>query len=153
MASSITAEHDRPRGWRRFLFSTNHKDIGTLYIILGAIGGVVAYLLSLGIRLELAYPGVQIFPGLAQLLHGADASTAFDAGKNLYNMFITVHGVLMIFFMAMPILIGGFGNWFVPLMIGAPDMAFPRLNNISFWLLASSLILAVISMFVEGPRE
>jgi cytochrome c oxidase subunit 1 len=150
MASSISAEHDRPRGWRRFLFSTNHKDIGTLYIILGAIGGVVAYLLSLGIRLELAYPGVQIFPGLAQILHGADASTSFDAGKNLYNMFITVHGVLMIFFMAMPILIGGFGNWFVPLMIGAPDMAFPRLNNISFWLLASSLILAVISMFVEG---
>jgi cytochrome c oxidase subunit I len=150
MASAAMAEDGRPRGLRRFLFSTNHKDIGTLYIMTGAIGGIVAYLLSLGIRLELASPGVQIFPGLAQLLHGADSSTAFDAGKNLYNMFITVHGVLMIFYMAMPILIGGFGNWIVPLMIGAPDMAFPRLNNISFWLLAASLILAVLSMFVEG---
>jgi cytochrome c oxidase subunit 1 len=153
MASSTTAEnsaHDHPRGLRRFLFSTNHKDIGTLYIIVGAIGGVIAYLLSLAIRIELAQPGVQIFPWLAQILHGADPGMAFDAGKNLYNMFITVHGVLMIFFMAMPILIGGFGNWFVPIMIGAPDMAFPRLNNISFWLLVASLVLAVMSMFVEG---
>jgi cytochrome c oxidase subunit 1 len=153
MASSTTAEdgaHDHPRGLRRFLFSTNHKDIGTLYIIVGAIGGIIAYLLSLGIRIELAQPGVQIFPWLAQVLHNADPGMAVDAGKNLYNMFITVHGVVMIFFMAMPILIGGFGNWFVPIMIGAPDMAFPRLNNISFWLLVASLILAVMSMFVEG---
>jgi len=153
MASSTTAAdgaHDHPRGLRRFLFSTNHKDIGTLYIIVGAIGGVIAYLLSLAIRIELAVPGVQIFPWLAQILHSADPGMAFDAGKNLYNMFITVHGVVMIFFMAMPILIGGFGNWFVPIMIGAPDMAFPRLNNISFWLLVASLVLAVMSMFVEG---
>ncbi|MGD9542176.1 MAG: cbb3-type cytochrome c oxidase subunit I, partial [Methylocystis sp.] len=119
MASSTMAgAHDHPRGLRRFLFSTNHKDIGTLYIILGTIGGVVGFLLSLGMRLELAYPGVQIFPGLAEFLHGADPEMALDAGKNLYNVFITVHGVLMIFFMAMPILIGGFGNWFVPIMIG-----------------------------------
>jgi cytochrome c oxidase subunit I len=153
MASSTTAAgsaHDHPRGLRRFLFSTNHKDIGTLYIIVGAIGGIIAYLLSLAIRIELAVPGIQIFPWLAQILHGADSGMALDAGKNLYNMFITVHGVLMIFFMAMPILIGGFGNWFVPIMIGAPDMAFPRLNNISFWLLVASLVLAVFSMFVEG---
>ena len=151
MASSTMAgAHDHPRGLRRFLFSTNHKDIGTLYIILGSIGGVIGFLLSLAMRLELAYPGVQIFPGLAEFLNGADPAMALDAGKNLYNVFITVHGVLMIFFMAMPILIGGFGNWFVPIMIGAPDMAFPRLNNISFWLLVASLVLAVISMFVDG---
>ena len=153
MASSTTADkgaNDHPRGLRRFLFSTNHKDIGTLYIILGVIGGLVGTLMSMAIRAELTYPGVTIFPGLAQLIHGADPAMAFDAGKNLYNMFITVHGVVMIFFMVMPVLIGGFANWFVPIMIGAPDMAFPRLNNISFWLLAASLVLAVISMFVEG---
>ena len=153
MASSTTSEHDAhhlPRGLTRFLFSTNAKDIGTLYIIVGAIGGVIAFLMSVAIRAELAQPGVQVFPVLAQYLHGADPAMALDAGKNLYNMFITVHGVLMIFFMAMPILIGGFGNWFVPIMVGAPDMAFPRLNNISFWLLVASLVLAVFSMFVEG---
>ncbi|HYA81536.1 MAG TPA: cytochrome c oxidase subunit I [Methylocystis sp.] len=153
MASSTTAGHDAlhvPGGLTRFLFSTNAKDIGTLYITVGAIGGIIAFIMSVVIRAELAQPGVQVFPVLAQYLHGADPAIAFDAGKNLYNMFITVHGVLMIFFMAMPILIGGFGNWFVPIMIGAPDMAFPRLNNISFWLLVASLVLAVFSMFVEG---
>ena len=153
MATSTTiaeGAHDHPRGLKRFLFSTNHKDIGTLYIILGAVGGIIAYLMSAAMRAELAQPGVQVFPVLAQILHGADAGMALDAGKNLYNMFITVHGVLMIFFMAMPILIGGFGNWFVPTLIGAPDMAFPRLNNISFWLLVAALVLAVFSMFVEG---
>jgi cytochrome c oxidase subunit 1 len=142
--------HGAPKGLVRFLFSTNHKDIGTLYIYLGAAGGVIAFLMSLAMRMELAQPGVQVFPWLAQVIHGADADSALDAGKNLYNMFITVHGVLMIFFMAMPILIGGFGNWFIPLLIGAPDMAFPRLNNLSFWLLTASLLLAVCSMFVEG---
>jgi cytochrome c oxidase subunit I len=153
MASSTTSAegaHDHPHGLKRFLFSTNHKDIGTLYIILGAVGGIIAYLMSAAMRAELAQPGIQVFPVLAQIMHGADSSMALDAGKNLYNMFITVHGVLMIFFMAMPILIGGFGNWFVPMLIGAPDMAFPRLNNISFWLLVAALILAVFSMFVEG---
>jgi cytochrome c oxidase subunit I len=151
MASSTTADvHHEPRGLTRFLFSTNAKDIGTLYIIVGALGGIIAFLMSAVIRAELAFPGIQVFPVLAQYLHGADPAMALDAGKNLYNMFITVHGVLMIFFMAMPILIGGFGNWFVPIMIGAPDMAFPRMNNISFWLLVASLILAVFSMFVEG---
>ncbi|HXY58220.1 MAG TPA: cytochrome c oxidase subunit I [Methylocystis sp.] len=151
MASSTTADaHHVPGALTRFLFSTNAKDIGTLYITVGAIGGIIAFVMSAVIRAELAQPGVQVFPVLAQYLHGADPAMALDAGKNLYNMFITVHGVLMIFFMAMPILIGGFGNWFVPIMIGAPDMAFPRLNNISFWLLVASLVLAVFSMFVEG---
>ncbi len=153
MAAHATAHeaHDLPHGWRRYLYSTNHKDIGTLYLIFAVMAGVVGFLLSLGMRLELQEPGVQIFKGLAQIMAGASPETAFDAGKHLYNVFITAHGVIMIFFMVMPALIGGFGNWFVPLMIGAPDMAFPRMNNISFWLLPAAFLLLLTSMFVEGP--
>ncbi|MBI1868688.1 MAG: cytochrome c oxidase subunit I [Methylocystis sp.] len=151
MASSTTVDaHDRPRGLGRFLFSTNHKDIGTLYIIVALIGGLVGFLMSIAIRAELTHPGITIFPGLAQLLHGVDPAMALDAGKDLYNVFITVHGVIMIFFFVMPALIGGFANWFIPIMIGAPDMAFPRLNLVSLWLLVGSLVLAVLSLFVEG---
>jgi cytochrome c oxidase subunit I len=142
--------HGVPTGWRRYMFSTNHKDIGTLYLIFAIIAGVIGGLMSMAIRAELMYPGIQIFPGLAHLLQGADPALGVDAGKNLYNVFITAHGVIMIFFMVMPALIGGFGNWFVPIMIGAPDMAFPRMNNISFWLLPASFTLLFMSLFFEG---
>jgi cytochrome c oxidase subunit 1 len=130
--------------WKRWVYSTNHKDIGTMYLVFAIIAGLIGGALSGLIRLELAEPGVGI---LTQLPWIHD----IDAAKHYYNNIVTMHGLIMIFFMVMPALIGGFGNWFVPLMIGAPDMAFPRMNNISFWLLPVALSLLLISMFVEGP--
>lgn len=134
--------HDHPTGWRRYLFSTNHKDIGTMYLIFAVAAGVIGGLFSVLMRIELQHPGVTFLP----MLTGGD----LDAAANLFNVLITAHGLIMVFFMVMPALIGGFGNWFVPIMIGAPDMAFPRMNNISFWLLPASITLLVISVFVEG---
>ncbi len=140
--------HDHPTGWRRYVYSTNHKDIGTMYLVFAIIAGLVGSALSGAMRIELQEPGLQFFPLIAEYIAGA--SDPETAAMNLYNVFTTAHGLIMIFFMVMPALIGGFGNWMVPLMIGAPDMAFPRMNNISFWLLPPALALLVISMFVEG---
>ena len=136
MSSTAAAHegHDEVPGfWRRWFLSTNHKDIGTLYLILAIIGGLIGGFMSGAMRLELASPGMSVF-----------------GDPQAFNVFVTAHGLIMVFFMVMPALMGGFGNWFVPLMIGAPDMAFPRMNNISFWLLAVAFVLLFVSLLVPG---
>ncbi len=133
-------DHDhKPGFFVRWFMSTNHKDIGTLYIIFSIFAGLIGGFFSMVMRLELEEPGVQYL-----------LNELGEPDGHMWNVFITAHGLIMVFFVVMPGLIGGFGNWFVPLMIGAPDMAFPRLNNISFWLIIPAFILLLLSAVIGG---
>src|SRR6476469_4692045 len=144
------AHHDadhKPGFFTRWFMSTNHKDIGTLYLIFAIVAGVIGGAISGIMRWELMEPGIQVLNRAWPI--GAGTAN-FDEWTHHWNVLITAHGLIMVFFMVMPAMIGGFGNWFVPLMIGAPDMAFPRMNNISFWLLIPSFMLLLGSTFVSG---
>ncbi|AKH42327.1 cytochrome c oxidase subunit 1 [Altererythrobacter atlanticus] len=141
------ADH-KPGFFARWFMSTNHKDIGTLYLIFAIFAGVIGGAISGIMREELREPGIQLLGTVAMWLNGGEVD--FDQQLHLWNVLITAHGMIMVFFLVMPAMIGGFGNWFVPIMIGAPDMAFPRMNNVSFWLTVAGFCSLMASTFAPG---
>ncbi len=152
-------EHEDNRGFfTRWFLSTNHKDIGILYLITAAVVGFISVCFTVYMRLELMEPGVQFMclneagESAARLISGFGAEDCHPNG-HLWNVMITYHGVLMMFFVVIPALFGGFGNYFMPLQIGAPDMAFPRLNNLSYWLYVAGVGLGIASLFAPGGNN
>jgi cytochrome c oxidase subunit 1 len=140
MSANTHAAHDShdnhdhtPYGWRRWAYSTNHKDIGTMYLVFSVFAAILGGAFSVWMRMELAHPGMQ-----------------YMTDGHQWNMVVTAHGLIMVFFVVMPALIGGFGNWFIPMMCGAPDMAFPRMNNVSFWLMPPAFLLLLGSAVLGG---
>ncbi|KPP85948.1 MAG: cytochrome c oxidase subunit I [Rhodobacteraceae bacterium HLUCCO07] len=142
-------EHEDNRGFfTRWFMSTNHKDIGILYLVVSALVGLIAVIFTVFMRLELMHPGVQYM--CLEGLHLFSTPETCTPNGHLWNVLITYHGVLMMFFVVIPALFGGFGNYFMPLQIGAPDMAFPRMNNLSFWMYVAGVALGIASMFSPG---
>ena len=145
-------DHDERGFFTRWFMSTNHKDIGILYIFTAGLMGLVSVLFTVYMRLELMEPGVQYM-----CLEGARFTAAATAdctpNGHLWNVLITGHGILMMFFVVIPALFGGFGNYFMPLQIGAPDMAFPRMNNLSYWMYVAGCSLAVASLLTPGGND
>ena len=148
--AAIHGHHGEDKqGWfTRWFMSTNHKDIGILYLCTAAVVGLISVLFTVYMRMELMYPGVQFM--CAEGARLIPSSAECTPNGHLWNVMITYHGVLMMFFVVIPALFGGFGNYFMPLQIGAPDMAFPRLNNLSYWLFVTGVALGVCSMFAPG---
>ncbi|NVK46983.1 MAG: cytochrome c oxidase subunit I [Rhodobacteraceae bacterium] len=152
-------EHEDNRGFfTRWFLSTNHKDIGILYLFTAAVVGFISVCFTVYMRLELMEPGVQFMclneagESAARLISGFGAENC-DPNGHLWNVMITYHGVLMMFFVVIPALFGGFGNYFMPLQIGAPDMAFPRLNNLSYWLYVCGVALGIASLLAPGGNN
>ncbi|AEI93072.1 cytochrome c oxidase subunit I [Roseobacter litoralis] len=145
-------DHQDERGFfTRWFMSTNHKDIGILYLITSAFVGFVSVAFTVYMRLELMEPGVQYMCMEGARMFASDALCTPNG--HLWNVLITGHGILMMFFVVIPALFGGFGNYFMPLQIGAPDMAFPRMNNLSFWMYVAGTALAICSVLAPGGND
>ena len=152
MADAATTghDHDERSFFSRWFMSTNHKDIGILYLFTAGFVGLISVAFTVYMRMELMEPGVQYMCAEgARFLGGIGAEDCSPNG-HLWNVMITYHGILMMFFVVIPALFGGFGNYFMPLMIGAPDMAFPRLNNLSYWMYVAGVSLGIASMLAPG---
>jgi cytochrome c oxidase subunit 1 len=144
--------HDERGFFTRWFMSTNHKDIGILYLVISALAGLISVFFTVLMRMELMDPGVQYMCLEGARFFGGGDGPCTPNG-HLWNVLITYHGVLMMFFVVIPALFGGFGNYFMPLQIGAPDMAFPRMNNLSFWLYVAGTLLGVASMLAPGGND
>ncbi len=145
-------DHDQRGFFTRWFMSTNHKDIGILYLFTGGFVGLISVIFTVYMRLELMHPGVQ-YMCMEGMRFVADASRECTPNGHVWNVTVTAHGILMMFFVVIPALFGGFGNYFMPLQIGAPDMAFPRMNNLSYWMYVAGTSLAVASVFSPGGND